>query len=58
MICEAKKLLLVETLFEEVSFKASFEGMEGRAVTQIERKRISDLCSSKTKGTNSVKSVK
>ena len=54
MICEAEKLLLVKALFEEVSFKARFEGREGRAVTQIERKRISDLCSSKTKGTNTM----
>ena len=35
--------LLVKTLFEEVSFMASFEGREGRAVTDSERKRIPDF---------------
>ena len=44
-ICAAKKLSLVKILFEEVSFKASFEGWEGRAVTESKRKRIPDLCS-------------
>ena len=39
-ICAAEKLLLVKILFEEVSFKAGFEGREGRAVTESERKRI------------------
>ena len=39
-ICAAEKPLLVKILFEEVSFKASFEGREGRAVTENERKRI------------------
>ena len=40
-ICTAaEKLLLVKILFEEVSFKAGFEGREGRAVTESERKRI------------------
>ena len=38
--CAAEKPLLVKILFEEVSFKASFEGREGRAVTENERKRI------------------
>ena len=43
-ICAAEKLLLVKILFEEVSFKASFEGKEGRAVTDSERKSgIPDL---------------
>ena len=42
-ICAAKKLLLVKILFEEVSFKASFEGREGRAVTESGRKRIPDM---------------
>ena len=39
-ICAAEKLLLVKILFEEVRFKASFEGREGRTVTESERKRI------------------
>ena len=30
-------------MFEKVSFKASFEGGEGPAVTESERKRIPDL---------------
>ena len=47
-ICAAEKLLLVKILFEAVIVQASFEGKEGRAVT--ERKRIPDLCSRKTKG--------
>ena len=29
-----EKLLLIKILFEEVSFKASFEGREGRAETK------------------------
>ena len=41
-ICAAEKLLLVKMLFEEVSFKASFEGVEVRAVTEGERERIPD----------------
>ena len=50
-ICTAaEKLLLVKILFEEVSFKASFEGMEGRTVTESERKRIPDLGSREAKG--------
>ena len=36
-ICAAEKPLLVKILFEEVHFKASFEGGEGRAVTAKER---------------------
>ena len=39
-ICAAGKLLQVKIRFEEVSFKASFEGREGRVVTESERKRI------------------
>ena len=35
----SRKLLLVKILFEEVSFKASFEG---RAVMESKRKRIPD----------------
>ena len=31
---QQKKLLLVKILFEEVSFKASFDGKDGKAVTQ------------------------
>ena len=54
-ICTAaEKLLLVKILFEEVSFKASFGGREGRAVTESERKRIPDLGSRETKGTTTV----
>ena len=34
---------MVKILFEEVSFNASFECREGRAVTESERKRIPDL---------------
>ena len=37
-------------MFEEVSFKASFEGREGRIVTESERKRITDLGSREAKG--------
>ena len=36
-------------LFEKVSFKASFEGGEGRAVTESERKRIPDLDSTEAR---------
>ena len=36
-------------LFEKVSFKASFEGGEGRAVTESERKRIPDFGQQKSK---------
>ena len=42
-ICAAEKLLLVKILFEEVCFKASFEGRERRAVTESERQIILDL---------------
>ena len=42
-IYAAEKPLLVKILFEEVSFKVSFEGGEGRAVTESKRKRIPDL---------------
>ena len=41
-------------MFEEVSFKASFEGREGRAVTESERKRIPDLDSREGKGTTTM----
>ena len=40
--------------FEEVSFKASVEGTEGRAVTESERKRIPDLDSREAKGTTTM----
>ena len=40
-------ILLVKMMLEEVRFKASFEGREGRAVAESERKRIPDLCSRK-----------
>ena len=36
-------------LFEKVSFKASFEGGEGRAVTESERKRIPDFGQQRSK---------
>ena len=42
-ICTAEKLLLMKILFEEVRFKASFEGVEVRAVSESERERIPDL---------------
>ena len=47
----AEKLLLVKILFEVVSFEASFEGREGRAVTKSERKRIPDVCCKEAEGT-------
>ena len=37
-ICAAEKLLLVQILFEEVSFKASFEGGEGKAVMERQQR--------------------
>ena len=40
--------------FKEVSFKASVEGREGRAVTESERKRIPDLCGREAKGTTTM----
>ena len=43
-ICAAENLLLVKILFEEVRFKASFEGREGRAEAESEMKRILDSC--------------
>ena len=46
--------LLVKIQFEKVSFKASFEGGEGTAVTESERKRIPDLDSREAKGTTSM----
>ena len=42
-ICTAEKLLLMKIQFEEVRFKASFEGVEVRAVSESERERIPDL---------------
>ena len=53
-ICAVDKLLLVQIMLEEVRFKASFEGREGRAVTESERKRISDLDSREAKGTTTM----
>ena len=41
-------------MFEEVGFKASFEGREGRAVSESERKRIPDLDSREGKGTTTM----
>ena len=48
-ICIAEKLLLVKRTEE-----ASFEGRDGRAVTESERKRIPDLVSREAKGTTTV----
>ena len=39
---------------EGVSFKASFEGGDGRVVTESERKRIPDLDSREAKGTTTM----
>ena len=49
-------LLLMDStvLFEEVSFKANFEGREGRAVTERKRKRIPDVESKEAKGTTTM----
>ena len=38
-------------LFKEVSLKVSFEGREGRAVMESERKSIPDLCIREAKAT-------
>ena len=43
-------LLLIKKLFEEVPFKTSFEGREGMAVMESERKRIAGVGSRKAKG--------
>ena len=53
-IWAAVKVLLVKILFEEVSFKACFEGKEGRGVMESKRKRIPNLCSRKAKGFHAV----
>ena len=45
---------MVEIPFEEVSFKASFEGGEGRAVTESERKKIPDFDSREANGTTTM----
>ena len=44
----------MKILFEEIRFKARFEGREGRAVTESERKRIPDLCCREAKGTTTM----
>ena len=49
-ICAAENLLLVKILFEEVRFKASFEGREGRAEAESEVKRILDSCNREAEG--------
>ena len=49
-ICAAETLLLVKVLFEEVRFKASFDGREERAVTEREMKRIPKLCCGEAEG--------
>ena len=56
-VCAAEKLLLVKILFEEVCFKTGFEGKEGIAVTESERKRIPYLGSREAKGTFSSEGV-
>lgn len=53
-ICVADKLLQVKIMFEGVGFKAGFQDNERRAVTDSERKRIPDSCSSETKGTTTI----
>ena len=54
-ICAVEKLLLVKILFEEVPFKASFEGRVGRTVTESEKKRILALGSRElAKGTTTI----
>ena len=50
-ICAAEKPLLVKLQFEEAGFKASFEGGDGRVVTESERKRIPELDSREANGT-------
>ena len=52
--CATEKLVLVKILFEEVRFKANFEGREGRAVTESKRKRIPDVDSREAKGTTTM----
>ena len=52
--CVSEKLL-VKTLFKEVSVKTSFEGTEGRAVAENQRKRNEDLSSRAAEGTISSK---
>ena len=49
-----EKLLLVNILLEQVSFKASVEGRERRAVAESERERIPDLGSREAKGTTTM----
>ena len=44
-----RKVITGQILFKMVSFKASFEGREGRAVTESERKRIPDFVTQKSK---------
>ena len=50
----SRKATAGQILFEEVSFKASFEGREGRAVTESKRKRIPDLDSREANGTTTL----
>ena len=56
-ICAAEKLLLVKILLDEVSFKASLESTERRAVTEIERKRIPNMGNRDAKGTTTMLSI-
>ena len=49
----SRKAITGQKLFEEVTFKASFEGGEGRAVTESER-TIPDLDSREAKGTTTM----
>ena len=53
-ICAAENLLLVKIPFKGVSFKARFEGREGSAVTESERKRIPGLCGTGAEGTTTM----
>ena len=46
---QQKRFLLVKRMSEEVSFKASFEGRERRALTESERKIIPALCGRRRK---------
>ena len=44
-------------LFKEVRFKARFQGKDGSAVTESERKRITDLRSREAEGTTKYNNV-
>ena len=44
-ICVAENILLIQILFEEVCFGASFEGRDRKTVVERESDRIQYLCS-------------